>query len=125
MIIFTKLNSKVVDKQTLQDGVGRLPDGKYIIKKYIRNRTNPQNRYLHQLFSSIAKDAWEDTEYIKRMFKTKFLMWVSNNKWVRYPRPTHNLTTVEFAEFVDNILNFMAELWYNYATPDEWKEFNS
>lgn len=102
-----------------------MSDWKREIKKRYRKRTNDQNSYLHSLFSNIAKDVWEEPDYIKRYFKDRYLKWVSKNKWIEYIRETSKLTTIEFNEFVEKVLNNIAEFGFTYPTPEEWKNWKS
>ena len=82
---------------------------------------------MHSLFSSIAKDVWDEPDYIKRHYKTKYLKWVSKKKWIEYTRETSKLTTIEFNEFVEKVLNDIAGFGFTYPTPEQylkWQSFN-
>lgn len=97
-------------------------DWKYTVKEYKRKRTNPQNSYLHKLFTMIADDVGDDMEFIKHYFKNKYLKRYSKKRNIEYPWNTSTLNTVEFADFVDKVLNDMSMMWYIYPTPDEFRE---
>jgi len=94
--------------------------GKYEIIRYKEKRSTPQNSYLHWLFGAIAKEVWEESDYIKDVFKRLYLKAYSS-KGKEYVRSTSSLSIKEFAEFVDKILNKMALMGHTYPTPDDWK----
>ena len=62
MIIETKGWNIVSGKDQFFDML--LKDWKWDIKPYYRKRTLDQNKYLHSLFGNIAKDIWEELDYI-------------------------------------------------------------
>lgn len=99
----------------------RLADGKYVLKKYTRNRTVDQNSYLHWLFGEIAKDTGTDLDYVKFWMKKKFLTVHIYKE--PHTKDTSSLNTVEFNEFIENVLNYIATLWITYPTPEEYKKW--
>lgn len=102
-----------------------MKDWQYKVERRYRKRTTHQNSYLHALLTRIWRDIGEELDYVKRHFKNQFLKWVSKNKWIEYIRDTSSLKTVELNEFIEKILNQMAEFGYIYPTPEEYKNWES
>lgn len=96
---------------------------KFIIRLFTKKRTNAQNSYLHAIFDMIAKDTWTGKDYVKYIMKMKFL--TIHKYKLPHTLDTHNLDTIKFNEFVENILNFMSTFWskYIYPTPEEYKQW--
>lgn len=87
------------------------------IKKYKKNRTNDQNRYLWWVvYKTIAEYSWNDDEYIHWVMSMKFL--VDNTKKMPYVKSTSTLDTAEFTEYIENIKNFVAEFWIIIPEPN-------
>lgn len=87
-----------------------------IVRRPKRQRTNPQNRYLHgYLFKEVGDHLGYTMEEAKEILKAKFL-----KKWktittklgevdVEYIQPTHTLTTVELEEFASNVRTWASQ----------------
>ena len=81
-------------------------DGKWVLKKWKKPRTNKQNSYYWGLIDIIAKESWEDKDYIHWALGMKFLS--DKSKKMPFVRSTTSLSTVEFNEYIENIRNYMA-----------------
>lgn len=118
MIIEIK-NWKVVNNQEYVDYMMNVPDWLYELKKVREKRTNDQNRYLWGwVYKAIAEHIWEDEEYIHWVMWMKFL--VDKTKKAPYIKSTTKLDTKEFAEYVENIRNYVAPFGIYIMSPEEF-----
>ena len=61
--------------EALLDWLLTAPDGDYVIKKRVNNRTNQQNRYLRGwVYKAIADSIGEDVDYVHWVMGQKFLL---------------------------------------------------
>lgn len=96
-------------KMLLQDS----PNGISIdIKKYQRNRTNEQNRYLWAVYKHIAQYHLDNPKFKIDNLPVRFI----NSDFLHIylkarfdVKETKNLNTVEFSQYVDNIQLLMTE----------------
>ena len=96
-------------------------DWKRKIEKYRRKRTLDQNAYLRSwVYWTIAKETWEEAEYIHWSLSYKFLL--DRARKTPYVRSTASLSTIEFNEYIERISAFIADFWITIPTPDQYKE---
>lgn len=115
---------KLVHDSETKRYMANTKDGKYVLEKYKRKRTNPQNRYLRGwVYRLISKYTWEDEEIIHAQMWYKFLKHKSRD--FERIRSTTELSTVEFNEYVEKIILFWWEFaGLNFPTPEEFKSFS-
>ena len=80
-----------------------------IIRKYKKQRSNSQNRYMHYVFNLIANETGNDMEDIKEAMKLKYLESeerVIAGQIVRKAKSTTELNTAEQEEFMDKVRHF-------------------
>lgn len=114
-------NEIVYDFDTNKD-LANKKNWKYILKKFVRNRTLPQNNYLWWcIYKLIAENTGEDEEVIHEQMRYKFL---KDNTW-NLPRikSTTELSTIEFNEYIDKVVLFWNEFGcITFPTPDEYQK---
>lgn len=121
-MFFEVKDHKIVKSAEYSDYMFSLPDWIYQIKKYIKTRTNEQNKYLWWwVYTTIAKEIWEDTEYVHWVMWMKFL--IDNSKKSPYVKSTAKLNKDEFSEYVENIKNFVSWFWIKIPSADEYNKF--
>lgn len=107
------------DNQALLDFFVKAKDWKYIIKEYKEKRSDPQNKYLRWwVYKAIADHTGYDDKYIHAIMGMKFL--VDNSGKLPYVKSTTDLTTGEFAEYIENVKNFMSEFWIIIPSAEEY-----
>lgn len=94
------------------------------ITEYRRNRTDRQNRYywgviVKMLSEYFGYDKDEETE-LHEGLKQKFLL--VKGKHLEYVRSTRKLTTVEFNNYIDQIIRWAAKSYsVVLPDPDSWQ----
>jgi hypothetical protein len=79
------------------------------IAKPTKQRSNPQNNYLWAVpYQMIAEETGADTESIHHAMKEMFLSEKTSGP-IKIVRSTTKLTTKEFSEYIDRILQWSAE----------------
>ena len=119
---------KIVNNEEFMLLTMSIKDGEYIFEKYIKNRTNDQNRYLRWcVYKTIVQAMWKDEDvddnYIHWVMWMKFL--VDNSKKQPYVKSTANLSTQEFMEYIENIKNFVAKYWIIIPEAEDFKWYHS
>jgi len=112
----------IINKDEYFEFMRNLQDGYYEIKKYIKNRSNEQNRYYRWLLSIVEKDSGIPVEEVHEKMRMKFLYVPESWTQLWYCKSTAKLTSFEFSEYIENIKNFMAQYWI--ILPDA-NDFNS
>jgi len=97
----------------LWEFIKKLTHGKYTIflVKWWK-RTNEQNRMYRAILNSMAEYSWYDQEELHEICKNKFLSHThqSDMFWeIKVVKSTRELTTKQFAEYVEKVANFAAE----------------
>lgn len=113
---------KVLNKKVFAQEIIKLRAGKYLVKiASIKKRSLPQNAYLHGViiplvFEGLRNIGWDeirDNEDAKNVIKELFLKRKIENKntgeTITIVRKTSELTTVETAEFIEDIIKWAAE----------------
>ena len=119
---FKKMLGSVVNQTRFKEELADLKDWMYEIIPFKKDRTTLQNRYLRGwVYGTIAKEIWEDTEYVHGVMRLKFL--IDRSKKHPYIRSTAKLSTQEFTEYVEKVRNFVAP-WLYIPTPEERKKAN-
>jgi hypothetical protein len=89
-------------------------------------RSNQQNRLFHLYCSIMAKELGYDLEEMKDIIKYKFLrrerVVESTGEVLVYLGKTSKLSKLEFAELVDSMVRFAAELNIILKSPEEYFE---
>lgn len=120
-MLITIHEHKIVDVQSFKDFLSQSKDGQYVIKKYVKNRSNDQNRYYRWLLQIVEKETWQEKEVVHERMRMKFLS--VNEDWkLPYCKSTQWLTTDEMWDYIEKIRNFMAE--YGIILPDADKRHN-
>lgn len=105
---------------TLKYLLSCLRNGKYLltVKGIRKNRTLPQNAYY---WGAVIRSISEHTGYepweIHEHFKLKYLLSASKPQRVL---STTEISTVDFAEYVDRIIRWAAELYIVIETPEQY-----
>jgi len=115
-------NWQIKNMEALLDWLLTAPDGDYVIKKRVNNRTNQQNRYLRGwVYKAIADSIGEDVDYVHWVMGQKFLL--DRSKKAPYVKSTANLNTTEFTIYVDNIRNWVAQYGIVIPDPDQFENY--
>ena len=124
-MFFKKMLGSVVNESKFKQDVAMLKDWDYEIIPYKKDRTNEQNRYLRGwVYPPIAEDSGNPVEEVHELMKLKFLRTKTTSWKARYVRSTTTLNTAEFAQYIENIRNWMATFGLYIPTPEEWKRAN-
>lgn len=90
----------------INDYICTRPDWNYTIEiKPLWDRTLEQNKKYRKILTIASNDLWYSPMELHRYFKFKFL-WES--EWIP---STKELTKWEFADYLDKVLNTLAEQW--------------
>ena len=68
------------------------------------NRTTQQNKYLHKCFQIIADDIGDTLESVKHDCKIELGHYEETRLGHKKPKPTHNLSVKDFADFVEKLI---------------------
>ncbi len=110
-----------------------LTDGKYLIEADdSKERTGPQNKYLHGTLIPEFRKALNGVGYdevktdvqakriMKSMFLTREIINPGTNETISYVQGTHELSTVEMIALVEEVIKFAAEhMSYEIPFPNE------
>lgn len=108
-----------------------VPDGEYTVslKKYRKQRTDPQNAYLWAavypaVLKGLTDAGWDeitDTGQVHEILKARFLTKEAVNKHtgeiVSFPMSTAKMDTLQFATYIEQIADF-ARQWLNITLPE-------
>jgi len=112
---------KILNRHVLIDFLDMAPDWDYVIKKYVKNRTNDQNRYYRWLLEIVEKETGQEKEVVHERMRMKFLS-VNEDGKLPYCKSTQSLTTEEMSAYIEQIRNFMSTFWI--ILPDADKRHN-
>lgn len=123
---------KIQNRTAFQKFLNQHGDGRYYLKTESKNkRTNNQNRYIHgvlfpELGLALKNVGYSNSDeviaknFAKRQFLTCHLVNHHTGEQVEYIKDTHELTTNEMNEFIENVIRFAAEyLNYEIHYPNE------
>lgn len=99
--------------KTLREFIKKLAVGRYTIflVKW-RKRSNKQNRMYRAILNWLAEYSWYDPDELHEICKNKFLSHTHQSDMfgeMIIVKSTRELTTKQFAEYVDKVANFSAE----------------
>lgn len=106
--------------------MGRLPldqDWEVEIRRKSKDRTSPQNRYLHAMFGEIAKASGHTPDEVKEALVRKFLgseQGEFGGVQFERRRSTTKLTTAECAALCDQVHAWAAEQGLLLPLPEEF-----
>jgi hypothetical protein len=119
-----KVRMSAKKRQQMDEELSAFPDCKatLTIKKNYRQRTLPQNAYIHAyLFHEVAKGliscGWSEQEinddvvkvFLKGMFLKKDIANEQTGETITTIQDTSELTTIEMAAFIENVIQWAAE----------------
>lgn len=115
-ILLEKKDWKVLRPDDFKECMRSLPDWRYMLwlRKWAK-RTLEQNRYYWNLLTVMWTDLWHEIEYLHAYFKHEFLqkVYVDEVLWeITDIVSTTKLTTKTFTEYIDKIVNWCLEHWY-------------
>lgn len=127
----------VINRSTLANAIKELPTGRYEFKITLKNkRSLPQNAYFHgplldQVLHGLRDAGWNEFKYpeqVKSFLKNKFLkVQIANEETgelMEYVKDTHELSKVEFNEFINDIAQMCSEyLGFVLLMPNEQLQF--
>lgn len=123
MLTFTIKNWDFVSRERAEQVFMLMQtDWKYEIKKATKKRTLPQNAYYRKLIEIIAKDVWDDKDYIHESLRMKFL--IDKSRKLPYVKSTTSLNTQEMTEYIENIKNFVAAFWLILPSAEDFNSWN-
>ena len=79
------------------------------LERFVKPRSMNQNATMHMWFGEIAEQTGSDPKSVKSDLKAMFLEEVEGMKGVIRTKDTHELTTPEMMDFMENIQAFAAE----------------
>jgi hypothetical protein len=110
MITFTIKDWEFISKEKAEQLFELIAkDWKYEIKKVTKKRTIPQNAYYRKLIEIIAKDVWDEKDYIHESLRMKFLL--DRSRKLPFVKSTTSLNTAEMTDYIENIKNFVSTFW--------------
>ena len=127
---FHKLHGKVKG-QSLRVAIDALPEGQYecTIRKAIKRRSSPANRYFHGVVLVIGANAIRDLgtpitneelkEYWKRLFSPMDVLLSKDGEIGQLGKATSEMEDMEFGAFVDNCVAWCAERGIIVPAPGE------
>lgn len=121
---FKKMIWSVVDYESFKQGIIALKDWEYEIISVEEKRSEKANRYLWGwVYTPIAEWTWYDKDKVHAIMSFKFLR--DHTGKSEYVKSTSMLSPKEFAEYVDNIRNFVAPFWVYIPSSEEYLNSNS
>ena len=79
------------------------------LERFVKPRSMNQNATMHMWFGEIAEQTGSDPKSVKSDLKAMFLEEVEGMKGVIRTKDTHELTTPEMMDFMENIQAFASE----------------
>lgn len=114
--------NRVVNKNAIRQAFYELNDGRYLLTIDSANkRTLPQNAYYHGCVVPLVRDGLRDVGYreiktvedahevLKSLFLKKNVANESTGEVIEITGSTAKLTTIEFNEFIDSIIQWASE----------------
>lgn len=118
-MITLKDHMVVYDYDTMKE-LRSKKDWIYILKKYVKIRTNPQNKLLWAIYTLVEESTWTPKEVIHEQMKYRFL---KDTSWdLTRIKSTTELSTVDHAKFLDNVWLYWVEQWYKLPSVEEHKK---
>lgn len=110
---------KVRNPAAVTTVLNQLSDGKFLLTfRPFKRRSDQQNRYYHGCVIPLVKeglnamgyrvDDEETHEFLKLKFLTKKIA-NEDGEFIEFPGSTKKLTTVEFNEFIESVIQFGSE----------------
>lgn len=131
-------HNQITNKQVIRRAFEELQDGRYLVSiENGKNRTSPQNRYYWGCILPIVKDGLREAGYrevktnedahevLKYLFLKKRIPNEETGEVIELLGTTTKLSTVEFNEYIDQIIQWAAEyLNIQIPLPNEQLQMN-
>jgi len=113
----------ILNKKVVAAGFNSLPDGSYLVSIDIRKKARSirQNAYYHGICVPLVREGLQEVGYedirtneqahevLKMLFLKKQVVVKGTGECLEYMRSTTDLSTIEFMEYIERIIQFGAE----------------